>query len=388
MLRTGCLALLITIGCADLLAPPSPLPAPDPKPAPAESAVRAIPLANAPVINLAWPTLPPDPGGYTIDRSREEGGYVEIARVWAPQTRSYTDVGLAPNTRYTYRVRPLSAPRSTAPTAAAKTTGFRVFDCTDFTKKTDLKPYGIEPINLVGGSFSDEPATRQVARRAAELGQILVIDIEHLPDDIRTHPLADVQNTLRFYHQIIDWVRDERPSVKLGFYGTFPRRDYWTAVNYAMAIERRGEPWWDKQFPEYEKKHRQWQAANDVFKPLADRCDYIFPSLYTFYDKPTDWPYYAKANLLEAKRYGKPVIPFIWMDYHDGTALAGQHIGGDVWRLQLETIRKLADGVVIWGGWHFAAGQPAVREQWDESAAWWLSTKQFLATPMSMNKER
>ena len=38
----------------------------------------------------------------------------------------------------------------------------------------------------------------------------------------------------------------------------------------------------------------------------------IFPSLYTVYDDQGHWLRFAEANMVEARRYGKPVIPFIW----------------------------------------------------------------------------
>ncbi|MCY2951767.1 MAG: hypothetical protein NTU53_07285 [Planctomycetota bacterium] len=389
-------ALLIATGCAALLNSSSPSSSPSPtSSADPASPLQAHALANVPLIKLAWPTLPPDATGYAIERARADGGYIQIASV-SPLTTSYSDTSLAPDTLYSYRVRPAAAPRSAAVSAAAKTSNFRVFDCTYFTNKPDLKSLGIEDICVAAGSFFyllDKPgggydwtkpnqaATRQVARRASDLHQILCIDIEHLPEEPRRDPPADVQNTLNIYTQILAWLRSERPDLKLGFYASFPRRDYWTPVNYLQALDHRGDPWWDKQFPEFEIKYKQWQAANDLYKSLADKSDYIFPSIYTFNDNPTLWPHYAKANILEAKRYNKPVIPFIWMDYHNSTSLIGQKLPSDFWLLQLTTCRKYADGLVIWGGVHYQKDQKPTNEPFSDSAPWWPPTKQFLTAP-------
>ena len=45
----------------------------------------------------------------------------------------------------------------------------------------------------------------------------------------------------------------------------------------------------------------------------------------------------------------------------------------DYWMLQLETITKHADGVVIWGGWGDHGPEP-----WNEEAPWWQVTKRFM----------
>ncbi|MDO9084545.1 MAG: hypothetical protein Q7U56_14825, partial [Humidesulfovibrio sp.] len=98
--------------------------------------------------------------------------------------------------------------------------------------------------------------------------------------------------------------------------------------------------------------------------------DIIFPSLYTFYDDPAGWKKYAIATIQEAKRYGKPVYPFLWYQYHDSNKLlGGKPIPAAIWRMQLETCLKYADGVVIWGGY---------KELWSEEAAWWQETKTFM----------
>ncbi|MCY2952924.1 MAG: hypothetical protein NTU53_13250 [Planctomycetota bacterium] len=271
---------------------------------------------------------------------------------------------------------------------------FPVFEDTYFLNEPDFAAFNIQQILVVAGSFfylldkpgggydwtkPNEAATRQVARRAAKLNQILCIDIEHLPEDIRRDSPAGVQNTVQIYTQIVNWIRSERPDVKLGFYGSFPRRDYWTPVSYWQAMDHRGERWFDFNLPRFAEKYRIWQAANDVFKPLAAKVDYLFPSLYSFYNDPAGWVYYAKGNILEAKRFGKPVIPFIWMEYHNGTPLIGQQISSEFWRLQLDTIRQMADGVVIWGGVHSSPDAPPVPEQWNAADPWWIQTRSFIA---------
>src|SRR5205814_1590172 len=98
-----------------------------------------------------------------------------------------------------------------------------------------------------------------------------------------------------------------------------------------------------------------------------------------FYADSQGWVKYAQANIAEARRIagGRPVYPFIWPQYHISNGrLGSQYIDGKFWSLQLHTLYADADGLVLWGGWDFAAKRHA---SWDENAAWWLATKQFLA---------
>jgi hypothetical protein len=233
-------------------------------------------------------------------------------------------------------------------------------------------------------SQPNETATRQIAREVSSNHQVLVVDIEHFPGDIRTASAKSVQETIQKLGQLVDWVHAERPDVKVGFYGLLPLRDYWTPVNYWMTKARADadahDAWAVQNLPRYAEKYRAWQAANDFLKPLADKVDYLFPSLYTFYDDQAGWCLYAKGNLTEAQRYGKPIVPFLWMEYHDSTPRIGQYLSGEYWRTELDTVRQYASGVVIWGGVKFSPNAPAYNEPWNETAPWWVATKDFLAS--------
>lgn len=107
--------------------------------------------------------------------------------------------------------------------------------------------------------------------------------------------------------------------------------------------------------------------------PLVEVVDILFPSLYTFYYDQSGWKLYATANVNEAKRIagGKPVIPYLWPQFHDSnSALKGTHLLGSYWRLELEHLKSLAcPAAVLWGGW---------QTNWNESACWWAETKDFV----------
>jgi hypothetical protein len=124
--------------------------------------------------------------------------------------------------------------------------------------------------------------------------------------------------------------------------------------------------------PSYRTAYQQWQAANDRLASLVARVDYLFPSLYTFYDDPAGWQYYAEGTIQEARRFGKPVFPFLQMYYHPSNAtIGGDELSRAAWRAELDTTRELADGAVIWGGWQM---------NWNGNARWWRETTAFIAT--------
>ena len=259
---------------------------------------------------------------------------------------------------------------------------FKVYDATLYSNKpADLASQGFAPVYLTGldvysgtypnfdSSHPDEAATRALARRVAAKGQLLVIDIEHWSLDIRNTPLADVQQHLTWFMQIADWVHSERPQLKVGFYGVLPIRDYWNVVQYPWALDAAGtDPYARSRVGEFKLQFNAWKQASDFLKPLADKVDFIVPSLYTFYENQEGWRCFAEAQIEQAKEYGKPVIPFLWMDYHNSTALAGQHIPDDYWRMELQTVRDHADGAIIWGGWQMT---------WDANNTWWPAVQQI-----------
>lgn len=200
-------------------------------------------------------------------------------------------------------------------------------------------------------SVPHEASTRQMARDAKAAGKILVINIEHWPLDVRYYGEAAVEESIAKFKQIFDWVRDEEPEVKFGVYMLFPIRDYHSPVRYERYNRLQQNE--RKNFFHFSQASNQlaaWHAANDRMAELAAMVDYIFPSLYTFYEDQTGWVDYARHNIAEAARYGKPVIPFLWPLYHGSAPanLARTPIPQDFWELQLQTVRDLASGAVIW----------------------------------------
>ena len=241
---------------------------------------------------------------------------------------------------------------------------FVVFDATWHKGKPDLSQYGLRPITLIGGQLWEKGAdraylpkknqVRPLAEQAMASGGIAVLDIEHWP--VRGDH-AVVGESLTKLSTVLAWFHEAFPGLQVGYYGVPPIRDYWRAIKGSGT-----------------KEYLAWQAENDALRPLANDVDILFPSLYTFYPHREGWVEYAVAQIRETRRYGqgKPVYVFLWPAYHESNLLLGnKSIEPEFWKLQLETVRAHADGIVIWGG----GGS-----SWNEQAPWWKITKEFMGT--------
>ncbi len=247
--------------------------------------------------------------------------------------------------------------------------GFILFDATAYTSKPNLAVYGFKPMQNIqafwdaGESQENLPSEARVkalSRKVLKDKEVAFVDIEHWP---LQGTEKQVKVSLLKYKTVLDWVKEASPQVKLGLYSMFPIRDYWRAVK-----------------SESHHEYKQWQRENDQLKALAesDSVDIIYPSIYTYYRDQEGWVKYAIANIKEARRLNpnKPVYVFLWPQYHGSSKLFRHtYIAGDYWKLQLETVYKYADGVIIWGGWDFDKWKA---EAWNDSAPWWKSTQEFV----------
>lgn len=236
---------------------------------------------------------------------------------------------------------------------------FTVFDGLLYEPMPDLRPLGMPKLLGTGNVWRlgfprdlvDPPAVAEAAQFLRRYTRTYYLDIENWlpPDDA---PDGVTEADVAKFMEVARIARAAVPDGKFGFYGILPKRTYWPFVLKRAAIID------------------AWRHMNDVSAPLAALVDYLFPSLYTFYDDPAGWETAARPILNEARRYGKPVYPFLWPEFHNSNRLlAGKEIPRAFWRRELEFCREHADGLVLWGG----AG-----ERWDERAGWWQEALSFL----------
>lgn len=245
---------------------------------------------------------------------------------------------------------------------------FKVFDGTLYRGKPDMTRYGIEPIEVlyVSRFFHNVPAAytqqqlpdrrivRRVAREASALKRPVIIDIEHWS---LTGSDSSMRSNMAKHITVLQWLRNEAPDLNLGYFAILPE------PAYGWALKSPGS-----------REYDLWSADNERRSDLAPLVDAVYPAVYTYFPDRDAWVRYAIANLTEARRYGKPVYAFLWPQYSEANKDIGlQFLPADYWRLQLETVRKYADGIAIWGGWGGVG--PAV---WDDNAPWWQVTRDFM----------
>jgi hypothetical protein len=225
---------------------------------------------------------------------------------------------------------------------------FVVFDNMLYRGKPDTTTAGLRPASILyegwiwprGEPFGVLPERSAFVNILHEhVGQSgpIVLDIERLPlsgspGEIRGH--AQVLVTLA------DWTRAAAPGRVVGYYGTHTLTH---VPPQSLAAARE----------------------------LAAHVDALFPPMYTFDDDREAWAKKAQDEAAEARALGpgKPVYFYLWPQYHDKTPKEFQYLAPDHWRFELETARRLADGVVIWGSGHF---------DWNDANGWWRVTEDFV----------
>lgn len=253
--------------------------------------------------------------------------------------------------------------------AVAQSTKFKVFNGLLYSEMPDLRHYGVSPVHVIDRgiwpeqtSHFEDPDPRLVAKKLHALpddGVPLVMDFEFYSF---SQGLKNSLEALEGLTTIAKSFKTAAPSRPIGFYGYMPVHDYFDAIK-----------------PKSSSEYRTWQDENTMAGMLNPYVDFLAPSLYTFYNRPADWQTYARAQISEARRISdKPVYAFIWPHFHNqGKKKQPSAIPADFWRLQLETMSEIADGVILWGGWNF--GRQASMK-WNSQASWWVQTKEFLAS--------
>lgn len=236
---------------------------------------------------------------------------------------------------------------------------FAVYDATLYQGKPNLVTYGLKPITIIYAASMwkrpddvsgdpDPDIIRSQSIHAMEASGMAVIDIEHWPV---TGSSFQVQDSVKKYSQTIEEFKKASPGLKVGCYGIVPIWNYWNVARHAD-----------------DKKLQAWRSQDDRLSKVSQLVDAFFPSLYTYDSNQTAWKTYAIDQISEAHRLapGKPVYVFLWPQYHGEP---NSYLPPDFWRMELETARRYADGIVIWGGY---------KQNWDPKAPWWTQTQEFL----------
>ena len=207
-----------------------------------------------------------------------------------------------------------------APAASAR--DFKLYNNTKYTDGDD-RSLDIARSNLLGepqlpelakGTMPDEKRYKDAVRASLGNPGPLVLDFEHI--NLAKDPELSAIN-LDKLQTLARWTREAAPGRQIGYYG-FPG-----------SIDK-----------------------NDPVrgKELAKSVDIFFPSLYTVDDDRDRWRR-RLDNMIAASRKldpSKPVLPFVWPQYHDKTPRDGEFVASDYWKFQLDQLHRAADGAVIW----------------------------------------
>lgn len=279
---------------------------------------------------------------------------------------------------------------------------FLLFDSGNYAGKPDLRPRGWTRAWTDGHSFRadgspthpepehiHEARLRRSAIRAAQERWLYVVNIEGW--DLIANPRHRAAIV-----RIMDLARAAAPTVRVGLYAQFPDRNYWTPVEWFQSPEhgrleelraRRAqlEGAGPLQSPQADELNRlrivtdalerrwqnfvRWERTNDALRGRldettrryergpADAVDFIAPSVYVFYPDagPQATYLYVRENLLQARRYGKPVYAYVWFNLHtDPDRLQPL----EDFRALVRAVREHADGVIVWSDG---------RERWSEA---------------------
>jgi hypothetical protein len=236
---------------------------------------------------------------------------------------------------------------------------FTVFDGLLYKPMPDLRSLGMPKLLAVGNTWRPNVSHQEVdpigmadaLRFIQRFTTDCYFDLEEWT--LYGQP-PDLEARIARHLEAADVARKATPGLKFGFYGVVPTSPYWP-----IALNKTDEL-------------AAWRTLNRRSRVIAAKVDYLFPSLYTFYNDPKGWELTSRAVLKEARQFGKPVYPFLWPRFHDSNKeLRLQEIPRDFWHRELEVCRECADGLVLWGGF---------TEPWDEEAGWWLETKSFMSS--------
>lgn len=128
---------------------------------------------------------------------------------------------------------------------------------------------------------------------------------------------AQFKERLEWWTRTWATIRAINPSQKLGVYAEFPVRNLDDPiVEYSFKYEPSQDN--TNQWRLHKPLMKAWKLLNNRLSVLAECVDIVCPSLYLHYPKYKNeyWAAYAKANIEEAKQYGKEVYPYVWPRYH------------------------------------------------------------------------
>jgi hypothetical protein len=269
--------------------------------------------------------------------------------------------------------------------ASAQPGRFIVYDGLAYKGKPDLTGFGLHRIRIAytsqiwGGSAGHDQPNDQAVRnlaRTVDPNVPLVLDIEHWNVQISG---GHSEENIRKLIQIVKWIKETNPNIKVGFYGLLPISDPWLELQYAMVERNPDMP----KAGAIVRTYQQMQASNQQMQQLAQYVDFVCPVIYTFNNLgggppqfQTNWDTATINSIKEAQQYGKPIYAFLWPQFSDAKDPSGDNtfLSTAMWAHELQFLRGSGiQGVILWGSTTFR------KSGWNDADPWWQTTKSFLS---------
>jgi hypothetical protein len=239
-----------------------------------------------------------------------------------------------------------------------------------------VEDHGYQPIVMLyagrlwePGEPRDEPNLPLIRERAAAVadGSLVCVDIEEWELRLPFVTLEEAEANIDKLVSCMQAVREGNPTLIIGMYRLMPTRNFHVPAYYYW-LNRADKPHQFTYDSAWMDREATWHANNARVDRLAEHVDVIFPSLYTFTENPDQWEVYARMNMEQARRYGKPVYPFIWPTYRIPGTPDQLPVSAEMWERQLRVLHHIADGIVIWG---------SSFEHFNPSDGWWEATTAY-----------
>jgi hypothetical protein len=229
----------------------------------------------------------------------------------------------------------------------------------------------------------DERKARITAVEAKQAGGIpICFDIEDFPLDARHSPSADIDRSVREIAKVVHWARAQDPAVRIFLYAYLPHTNAHEAdAEYTLATTQptgASYAWWQNAKDDIQSSLARWRDANERLRngpsrpvSLAELFDGVCPSLYIFPEIKKPDPIrgiktYVWMHLEEARKYGKPIYPFIWPRFYE----TDEPVDLTLWVNLVREIMIHGDGAILWDGY---------RQPWSGPIAMRVRAAQLLA---------
>lgn len=240
-------------------------------------------------------------------------------------------------------------------TASAQKKDFKVFNALLFKDTPDLTEYGFSKINMI---YEDGVVTTNSSREKGD-----------------------------FTWRYIDSKKIQKEADKSKLNPSIPTVldvEYWGHLLYKSKTKKEAEEVFLQLINSYNAIDNESLVSvfhyGAISRRIYDASNVVYPCYYTHSADHKEWINMVKSGLAKIKKRNKkvPIYVFIWPQYNPHPSkhdLGYKFVESDFWRLQLETLYPLCDGIVIWSH-HRDENKKSI--YFDYNMPWFQETLKFM----------